>query len=110
MQNFEDVIYQNPEPYNSIYEFIKSTVLGKYPCLTSCYQSNFDEEGIPKVQYYIRYAADLTLEQWHRLRNMIKEDILKFCLNSGISHDLYTEIDFIVTVDGDYYLRTGKGF
>lgn len=110
MQNFEEVFNQNPEPYSSIYEFIKSTVLVKYPCLTSCHQSNFDEEGIPKVQYYIRYAADLTLEKWHKLRVMIEKDIENFCLDSGVSKDLFMEIDFIVTVDGDYYLQTGKGF
>lgn len=110
MKNFEEIIYPNPEPYNSIYEFIKSTVLVKYPCLTSCYQSNFDEEGLPKVRYYIRYAADLTLKKWHQLSAMVEKDIEEFCLNSGISQEIFMETDFIVTVDGDYYLRTGKGF
>lgn len=51
---------ENPEPYNSIFNFIKDCINPKYPCLTSVYQDNFDEEGNPVIEYYIRYSANLS--------------------------------------------------
>ena len=109
-RDFSEVITHNPEPYNSIYNFIKFEVIAKYPCLTSVYQSNVDEEGNPKIQYYIRYAADLTLDKWHKLRFNIRKSVEEFCLSSGVDYRIYSEIDFILTIDGDYYEKYGKGF
>ena len=66
LRDFREVITHNPEPYNSIYNFIRFDVIPKYPCLTSVHQANFDEEGNPRIQYYIRYAADLSINQEDR--------------------------------------------
>ncbi|MBQ6345721.1 MAG: hypothetical protein IJI96_06370 [Methanobrevibacter sp.] len=110
MRDFREVITHNPEPYNSILNFIKFEVIPKYPCLTSVYQSNFDEEGNHRIQYYIRYAADLSLEEWNELSFQIEDSVEKFCISSGVDYSVYSEIDFFVTVDGDYYEKYGKGF
>lgn len=110
IKDIGEVIIQNSEPYKSIYNFINSHIIPKYDCLTSCYQSNFDEEGTPKVQYFIRYETDLSIDQWHSLRSKIRKDIKEFCFSSGISYHEYLEIDFIVTVDGDYSEKYGNGF
>ena len=110
MRDFREVIHQNPEPYNSIYNFIKSEIIPKYPCLTSVYQDNFDEEGNPRIQYYVRYAADLTLDEWHDLRFLIVEEVEKFCISTGVDYGIYSEIDYILTVDGEYYEKYGRGF
>ena len=45
MRDLREVVCQNPEPYNSIYNFIRREIIPKYPCLTSVYQDNFDDEG-----------------------------------------------------------------
>lgn len=103
-------VNENPEPYNSIYNFIKADIIPKYACLTSVFQNNFDEDGDPRIQYYIRYAADLTLDEWHRLRAKIRNAVIEFCISLGISSCIYSEIDFIVTVDGDYYEKYRRGF
>ncbi len=108
LKDFSEIVVQNPEPYRSIYEFINMKVIPKYSCLTYCYQDNFDEEGNPRVQYYIRYAADLSLEQWNVLFLDILRDIKEFCSNSGITYDEELGVDFILTVDGDYYEKQGK--
>lgn len=110
MRDLEEVDHQNPEPYNSIYNFIKHEIVPKYSCLTSVYQNNFDDDGNFRIQYYLRYAADLTLDEWHRLRFQIVDDVEKFCISSGVDYSIYDEIDFILTVDGDYYEKYGRGF
>ena len=110
MKDLEEISIQNPEPYNSIYNYLRFTVLPKYPCLTSVFQDNFDEEGNPQVQYYIRYAADLSLDEWHELRATIRESVIAFCISSGIDEEIYDEIVFILTVDGDYFEKYGRGF
>lgn len=109
MKDFNEV-FQNPEPYYSIYGLIKSKILPKYPCLTSIFQDNFDEEGNPRIQYYIRYAADLSLKEWSELGLHIEDDITEFCISSGVPYEIYSEIDFILTVDGDYFEKYGRGF
>lgn len=110
LRNFSEVLNHNPEPYNSIYNFIKFEVIPKYPCLTSVYQDNFDEEGNYRIQYYIRYAADLTLDQWHELCESVEKSVEEFCIASGVDYSVYSEIDYIVTVDGDYFEKYGRGF
>ena len=110
LKDLEEVFSQNPEPYNSIYNHLRFTVLAKYPCLTSVFQDNFDEEGNPQVQYYIRYAADLSLDEWRKLRSSIRNSVFAFCISSGIEKEIYEEIDLIVTVDGDYFEKYGRGF
>lgn len=110
MRDLQEVIVQNPEPYNSILNFIKFEVMPKYPCLTSVHQDNFDEEGNPRIQYYIRYAADLTLNQWNELSFRIEEAVDEFCISSGVDYSIYSEIDIIVTVDGDYFEKYRSGF
>ncbi len=110
LENVDNVVDGNLEPYNSIYNFIKADVIPKYPCLTSVFQDNFDEEGDPRIQYYIRYAADLSLDQWRKLRSNIRNAVIDFCISLGISSCVYSEIDFIVTVDGDYYEKYKRGF
>ena len=110
LKDLEEIFSQNPEPYNSIYNHLKLTVLPKYPCLTSVFQDNFDEEGNPQVQYYIRYAADLSLDEWHELCFVIEKEVFDFCISSGIAEEIFDEIDFIVTVDGDYFEKYGRGF
>ena len=102
LKDFSEVIVQNPEPYRSIYEFISSTIIPKYPCLTSCYQDNFDEEGNPRVQYYIRYAQKLSVGPWDKLFISILTDIEEFCTSSGIKYGEELGVDFILTVDGNY--------
>ena len=74
------------------------------------YQDNFDEEGNFRIQYYIRYAADLTLDEWEELSFQIEELVRQFCLSSGVNPDICFEIDFIVTVDGEYYEKYRRGF
>ena len=93
-----------------IHDYLEGTVLAKYPCLTSVFQDNFDEEGNPRVQYYIRYAADLSLDDWRKLRSSIRNSVFAFCISSGIEKEIYDEIDLIVTVDGDYFKECGRGF
>lgn len=110
LRDFSEVIGHNPEPYNSIYNFIRFEVIPKYPCLTSVFQDNFDEEGNPRIQYYIRYAADLTLEQWNELSFQIEKYVEEFCIRSGVDYGIYSEIDFIVTVDGDYFEEYRRGY
>lgn len=110
LRDLEEVVHQNPEPYNSIYNFIKHEIVPKYSCLTSVYQDNFDDDGNFRIQYYLRYAADLTLDEWHRLRFQIVDDVEKFCISAGVDYSIYDEIDFILTVDGDYYEKYGRGF
>ena len=105
MRDFNEIIVQNPEPYSSIYVFIKSKVIPKYPCLTYCYQDNFDEEGNPRIQYYIRYAANLSLKQRNALYLNILRDIWDFCESYGITYDENLGVDFILTVDGDFVGR-----
>jgi len=85
-------------------------IIPKYPCLTSVFQDNFDEEGNPKIQYYIRYAADLSLDKWHELSFAIEELVKEFCISLGVDYETYSEIDVIVTVDGDYYEKHRRGF
>ena len=101
MRDFREVIHQNPEPYNSIYNFIKREIIPKYPCLTSVYQDNFDEEGNPRIQYYIRYAADLSVSQWDKLFMKIFNDIISFCRFCGISYD-DLDVDVLLTIDGEF--------
>lgn len=101
---------KNLEPYNSIYNYLRSSVLSKYPCLTSVFLDTFDEEGNPKIQYYIRYADDLSLRQWHDLCFKIEKDVFDFCISSGVDEEIFDEIDFIVTVDGEYYEKYRRGF
>ena len=110
LRDFNEVLDHNPEPYNSIYNFIRFEVIPKYSCLTSVFQDNFDEEGNPRIQYYIRYAADLTLDEWHKLRFHIKKCVEEFCISSGVDYSIYSEIDFILTVDGDYFEKYERGF
>lgn len=110
MKNLEEIVIQNLEPYNSIYNYLRFTVLPKYPCLTSVFLDNLDEEGNPKIQYYIRYSADLSLRQWHELCFKIEKDVFDFCISSGVDEEIFDEIDFIVTVDGEYYEKYRKGF
>ena len=93
-----------------IHDYLEDTVLLKYTCLTSVFQDNFDEDGNPRVQYYIRYAADLSLDEWHKLCFVIEKEVFDFCISSGIDEEIYEEIDFIVTVDGDYFKKYGRGF
>ena len=80
----------------------------KYPCLTQCYQSNFDEEGNPRIQYYIRFAADLTIKQQNKLYISILHDIWKFCDENSIVYDENLGVDFILTIDGDYVDKQAK--
>lgn len=110
MKDLEEVFLQNPEPYNSIYNYLRFTVLPKYSCLTSVFQDDFDEEGNPQVQYYIRYSADLSLEKWRKLRSDIRKSVFDFCISSGIGEEIYDKIDLFVTVDGDYFEKYGRGF
>lgn len=110
MKDIEEISIQNPEPYNLIYNYLRFTVLPRYPCLTSVFQDNFDEEGNPQIQYYIRYAADLSLDEWRKLRSDIRKSVKAFCISSGIDEEIYDEIDFLVTVDGDYFEKYGRGF
>lgn len=91
-----------------IYEFIKSKIIPKYPCLTYCYQSNFDEEGNPKIQYYIRYAEMLSVEQWDNLFLAIFNEIMEFCKSHGIIYGEDLDVDFILTVDGDFFESNTK--
>lgn len=105
MQNFEEIIIHNPEPYRSIYQFIETEIMPKYPCLTNCYQDNFDEEGNPRVQYYIRYAADLSIKQEDNLFLHILRDIKEFCSLSGIKYNEDLNIDIILIMDSDYFER-----
>ena len=97
------MIIRNPEPYCSLYEFINSKIIPKYPCLTKCYQDNFDEEGNPRVQYYIRYAANLSLNEWDDLFFNILADIEEYLGICGISMDEDFAVDFILTIDGDFH-------
>ena len=92
-------------PYNLIFNFIKFEVIPKYPCLTSVYQSNFDEEGNPKIQYYIRYAADLPIIQEDKLFLSIFDDIMDYCKSCGIQYNQDLNVDFILTVDGDFHAK-----
>ena len=102
MRDFNEIIVQKHEPYNSIYVFIKSKVIPKYPCLTYCYQDNFDEEGNPRIQYYIRYAANLSIKERNALYLNILRDIWDFCASVGIAYDENLCVDFILTMDGDF--------
>lgn len=106
MRDFNESI-QNPKPYNSIYMFIKSEVIPKYPCLTHCFQDNFDEEGNHRIQYFIRYAADLSVKQRNKLYLNILRDIWDFCESCGIVYDEKLCVDFILTVDGDFAEKHG---
>lgn len=102
--------FKIPSHTNLIYNYLRFTVLPRYPCLTSVFQDNFDEEGNPQIQYYIRYAADLSLDEWRKLRSDIRKSVKAFCISSGIDEEIYDEIDFLVTVDGDYFEKYGRGF
>ena len=102
-----NVDIQNSEQYDSIYRFIKSKLIPKYPCLTYCFQDNFDEEGNPRIQYYIRYAADLSVKQRNELYLNILRDIMDFCESCGIVYDENFGADFILTVDGDFVEMQG---
>ena len=108
MKNFNEILIRNPEPYRSIYMFIETEILPKYPCLTNCYQDNFDEEGNAQVQYYIKYAADLSIKQEDKLFINILRDIKEFCSITGIEYNEDLNIDIILTVDGDYYEKQRK--
>lgn len=110
MRDLREVVCQNPEPYNSIYNFIRREIIPKYPCLTSVYQDNFDDEGNFRIQYYVRYAADLTLDEWDELSFQIEESVKQFCVSSGFTHSIFSEIDLFLTVDGDYFEKYGRGF
>ena len=102
LRSYKEITVHNPEPYCSIYEFISSSVIPKYPCLTNCYQDNFDEEGNPRVQYYIKYAADLSMGQCDQLFLNILNDIEEFCGNSGIPFNEDLAADFILSRDGNF--------
>lgn len=108
MQNFDEIIIHNPEPYKSIYQFIKTEIIPKYPCLTHCFQDNFDEEGNPQVQYYLRYNADLSIKQEDELFINILRDIKEFCSLTGIEYNEDLNIDIILTIDWDYYEKQKK--
>jgi len=99
MQGLNEVIIQNPEPYCSIGGFIKSKVIPKYSCLTHCFQDNFDEEGNPRIQYYIKYSADLSIKQEDKLFLNILNDIKDFCASSGIPYDENLNVDFILLAE-----------
>ena len=103
MKNFNEILIHNPEPYKSIYRFIETEILPKYPCLTYCCQDSFDEEGNPQVQYYIKYAADLSIKEEDELFIHILKDIKEFCSITGIEYNEDLNIDIILTVDGDNY-------
>ena len=105
MRDLQEIIVQNPEPYNSIFNFIKFEVIPKYPCLTYVHQANFDEEGNPRVQYYIRYAAELSVKEEDSLFLNIFHDITGFCKTHGISYGEDLDVDFILTVDGDFHAK-----
>ena len=102
MRDFQEVIVQNPEHYNSIFNFLKFEVIPKYSCLTYVHQANFDEEGNPKIPYYIRYTADLSINHEDRLFLAMFEDIMNFCRSYGISYGEDLCVDFILAVDGDF--------
>jgi hypothetical protein len=102
LRDLNEITVQNPEPYNSIYGFINTKIIPKYPCLTHCYQDNFDEEGNLRIQYYIRYAANLSLKEEDKLYLDIMRDIWNFCASCGISCDEELNADFILAVDGDF--------
>lgn len=102
MRDFNEIVVHNPEPYRSIYEFISTRIIPKYPCLTYCYQSNFDEYGCPRIQYYIRYSADLSISQEDKLFLKIFADIMEFLDLWDISFD-DLDVDFILTMDGDFF-------
>lgn len=97
MQNLEEIVVQNPEPYCSIGRFIQTEVIPKYPCLTHCFQDNFDEEGNPRIQYYIKYSGNLSMKQEDELFLSILRDIKEFCAISGISYDEELKVDFILS-------------
>lgn len=77
-------------------------IIPKYSCLTSVFQDNFDEEGNPRIQYYIRYAAKLSVYQEDILFLNIFDDIVEFCKSCGIPYGEDLDVDFILTVDGDF--------
>ncbi|WP_405290773.1 hypothetical protein [Methanobrevibacter sp.] len=52
----------------------------------------------------------MTLDEWHKLRASIRNAVIEFCISLGVSKCIYSEIDFIVTVDGDYFERHQTGF
>lgn len=110
MKCYEKIYMENPIPYDLIYDYLEGKVLPKYSCLTSVFRDDFDEEGNPQVQYYIRYAADLSLDEWQKLRSDIRKSVEAFCISSGIDEEIYDEIDLLVTVDGDYFEKYGRGF
>lgn len=66
LENLNEGTAQDLDPYSSIFQFIEGDIIPKYPCLTSVFQDNFDEEGNPRIPYYIRYAADLSLVELPR--------------------------------------------
>lgn len=108
LRDLRQVKVHNPEPYNSLYNFLKFEVIPKYPCLTCVFQDNFDEEGNPRIQYYIRYAADLSITQEDNLFLAIFNDIMDFCNSCGISYGEDLDADFILTVDGDFHATKTK--
>lgn len=108
MRDLNEIIVHNPEPYSSLFEFIKSQIIPKYPCLTYCWQDNFDEEGNPRIQYYIRYAANLSVKQTDDLYLNILRDIWDFCESIGIEYGKDLDVDFILTVDGDFVEKGTK--
>ena len=60
MKDIEEISIQNPEPYNLIYNYLRFTVLPRYPCLTSVFQDNFDEEGNPYPLLYMKFISGLS--------------------------------------------------
>ena len=110
LENLDEVTAQDLEPYSFIFRFIEEDIIPKYPCLTSVFQDNFDEEGNPRIQYYIRYAADLSIDKWRKLRTAIWNSVIAFCKSNDVPFSIYSEIDLIVSVDGEYYEKYHRGF
>ncbi|MBQ2666265.1 hypothetical protein [Methanobrevibacter sp.] len=67
--------------------------------MTCCIQDNFDEEGNPRVQYYIKYSSNLSIKQEDQLYLKILRDIKEFCASSGIVYDEELDVDFILLAE-----------
>ena len=88
------------DPFETIENFILREIIPKYKCLTSVHRSNFDESGLPVIDFYIRYDVKLSFKDEELLDAEIRRDIRNFCKNNGL-YAAYKKCCIFVTVSGE---------
>lgn len=82
--------------YHDIYEFIINSIVSKSDILSSCNMIDEDEDGNPSIEFYIKYADDLTYAQRKKLTYEVLESLYNFCTISGFQDKFHDVSIFLV--------------